>query len=68
MADTLTLDGKQYNIADLNDNQKKLVAEANTAGAEMARAEYTYFVMKSRYDYLVKTLKEELDGGAEAEA
>lgn len=65
---TFTLNDKEYKIADLTDDQKKLLAEANTAKTATAEYEYKYSVMRNRYEVLVNALAKELDGGTEAEA
>ena len=65
---TFTLNDKEYKIADLTDDQKKLLAEANMAKAGTAEYEYKYTVMRNRYEVLVNALAKELDGGTEAEA
>lgn len=65
---TLTLNGKEYKVADLSDAQKKVLEEINVARSIGAQLDYQLAVMKQRYDTLVGALAKELEGGAEAEA
>lgn len=60
MSDTITINGKVIEVADITDEQKNMIREAMLARAVMEQHEYQYVLLKTRHDSIVRTLEEEL--------
>ena len=60
---TITIDDKEYQVADFTETQKKAYHELLLAKSEMERLEYTYLLLQSRATSLVSVLKEEPTDG-----